>query len=136
MAIPMTQKQVNNEDNSFLGQLAKPMGLVGGLAALAAPFTAGTSLAVPAAATAAGANVVSTADQMNKEANVEAPPKQNMGIQPQDSSAMQRRYESMTNSPTHQIAEASNALGKMPEDIQNEYKPLLSSAQMKIKRIV
>lgn len=126
MAINPYVKKVDNEDHSFLGQIAKPVGLLGGLATLATPF-------LPAAA------AVSTAANAVGQAAQATAPEPGVGKGPTavnalGGDAMGRKFEQMANDPGVQIADANASMAKMPPDVQQEFGPALSQAQKLTKQ--
>lgn len=128
MAINFHKKPVNNEDNSFYGQIQKPVSLLSGLAALAAPFTGGATL--PLIAGAGG--VANTAHEMNKQSQAQAQPAQSQGIAPVET-AMGRKFAKVSEDPASKLLEAGRALNSLPPEAQQEYKPILASAYAKHK---
>lgn len=133
MAVYIPQKKVNNGDNSFFGQIAKPVGLAGALAGLAAPFTGGASLALGAAS--AGANLAGQAHQANLAAQAPGAPKPMAGAPEQQSDAITRKYHQELNNPATQIDQGMSALQRLGPDVQQEYGPILNKARMKIGRV-
>lgn len=142
MAINISRKPVGREDNN---DASKGLGLLSGLALLAAPFTAGGSLALTGAAgTAAAGTTAGTLSAIGGAAGAantissltqkpaEDPKQQPQGIQPVET-AMGRKFSQMSQDPASQLLEAGRALNSLPPEAQNEYKPILASAYSKAK---
>lgn len=146
MAIRIPQRPVNNEDNSAFGKVAGPLGLAGLVATLAAPFTAGGSLAALSGAAATGAtagtlgaaggavgaaNAIHSANKQTEMQNTPQPV-QPQGVKPVET-AMGRKFNQLSEDPASKLLEAGRALNNLPPEAQQEYKPILSNAYAKAK---
>ena len=126
MAISAFRKPAQQSSGGGLGQLLQGLGTVAG--GVVGGFAGGPMGAITGAG--AGGSLGATLGGMADPVKEGESAKEVGGLAPQqDNGAMSRRLTEMNNSPSVQIADASQAMAKMPPDIQQEYGPVLSQAQ-------
>ena len=126
MGIYIPPKKVNNEDNSFFGQIAKPVQGLGSIASLLSVIPGPQAPIAQAIAT--GANAAGTLHNANQQQQQQQAPQQPKALPEQGQDAISRKLSSMNENPSSRLLQAGQALNSLPQDAQEEYRPILSKA--------